>query len=265
MNRYGSVSIIPARFESSRLPGKPLRIVEGRTLIEHVYHRVASAGGLDRIVVATDDDRIATAVGAFGGEAVMTRADHRSGTDRVAEVAAGLPDETIVVNVQGDEPLIEPSAIRSALDAARSGDADMVTLMTELTDAGAIGDPNHVKVVVDRRGFALYFSRSPVPSSGRTLLHIGLYAYTARFLRAFQALDPTPLERAERLEQLRALENGLRIRVVEVDSNSWGIDTPADLEAFEAVVRASGRLGSARANAAGTNEPNEAKLAGTNR
>ena len=241
MNGNGSVAIIPARFGSSRLPGKPLKVINGCTLIEHVYRRVEMARGLDRILAATDDDRIESAVRAFGGDAVMTRSDHESGTDRLTEAAAGLPDETMVVNVQGDEPLIEPRVIEQVLEAAQLGDADVVTVMTELAGAGAIRDKNHVKVVVDQNGFALYFSRSPVPSSGKTFLHLGLYAYRARFLRIFETLKPTPLERAERLEQLRILENGFRIRVVEVESISWGINTPADLEAFETYLRPADR------------------------
>ena len=241
MNGNGSVAIIPARFRSSRLPGKPLKVINGCTLIEHVYRRVELVRGLDRVLVATDDDRIERAVRAFGGDVVMTRSDHESGTDRLAEAAVDLPDATIVVNVQGDEPLIEPQVIEQALEAAHLGDADVVTVMRELTDAEAIRDRNHVKVVVDQNGFALYFSRSPIPSSGKTFLHLGLYAYPARFLRIFRSLAPTPLERAERLEQLRILENGFRIRVVEVESESWGIDTLVDLEAFEASLRSTDR------------------------
>ena len=236
MNANGSIAIIPARYNSSRLPGKPLREIEGRTLIEHVYRRVELARGLDRIVVATDDDRIQQAVQDFGGDVVLTRTDHRSGTDRLAEVAAQLPDDTIVVNVQGDEPLIEPEVIERALNAARERDADVVTLMRELSDPEAIRDPNNVKVVVDQKGHALYFSRSPIPSSGKSFLHLGCYAYSAGFIRIFTALDPTPLEQAEQLEQLRILEHGFKIRVEEVHSDSWGIDTPADLEAFERLL-----------------------------
>jgi 3-deoxy-manno-octulosonate cytidylyltransferase (CMP-KDO synthetase) len=237
MNGNGSVLIIPARFGSSRLPGKPLKEIDGRTLIEHVYRRVEQVRGVDRLLVATDDDRIESVVRAFGGDVVMTRSDHVSGTDRLAEAAADFPDDTIVVNVQGDEPLIEPQVIERVLDVAHLGDSDVVTVMTEMTDPEAIQDRNHVKVVADQNGFALYFSRSPIPSSGKTFLHIGLYAYPVRFLRTFETLTPTPLEQAERLEQLRILENGYRIRVVEVESESWGIDTPADLKAFETFLR----------------------------
>ena len=236
MNGNRSIAIIPARYSSSRLPGKPLKEIAGRTLIEHVYRQVERVRSIDRILIATDDARILDAVRAFGGDAVLTRADHRSGTDRLAEVAAGLPDDTIVVNVQGDEPLIEPEAIEAALAAALERDADVVTLMTPLEDPALIRDPNRVKVVVDRAGYALYFSRSPIPSSGPAFLHIGLYAYSARFVKTFAALNPTPLESAERLEQLRILEHGYRIRVIEVQSDSWGIDTPADLETFQTML-----------------------------
>jgi 3-deoxy-manno-octulosonate cytidylyltransferase (CMP-KDO synthetase) len=166
----------------------------------------------------------------------MTRVDHQSGTDRLAEAAQALPADALVVNVQGDEPMIEPEVIDRAVSAACSGDAEMVTLMTPLRDRIAIDDPNRVKVVVDRKGFALYFSRSPIPHGGTTFLHLGLYVYRVGFLRRFTQLERTPLEIAERLEQLRALEHGFRIRVVEVESESWGIDTPADLERFRLLL-----------------------------
>ena len=162
----------------------------------------------------------------------MTRSDHQSGTDRLAEAAEGMSANALVVNVQGDEPLIEPEVIDRAVAEARRGDADIVTLMTRLDGRDAILDPNRVKVVSDRNGFAMYFSRSPIPSSGTTFLHLGLYVYRVGFLRQFTKLERTPLEAAERLEQLRALEHGFRIRVVEVESASWGIDTPADLERY---------------------------------
>lgn len=235
VNPQNTIAIIPARYHSTRLPGKPVAEVHGKTLIEHVYRQVQQANSLDSILVATDDERIAQAVRRFGGNVTMTRADHQSGTDRLAEAAEAFPDDAIVVNVQGDEPLIEPEVIDKAVAAAKLGDAQMVTLRTALTDHAAIEDPNRVKVVVDRQGFALYFSRSPVPWSGTTFLHIGLYVYRVGFLKQFAQLERTPLETAERLEQLRALEHGFRIRVVEVESASWGIDTPADLEKFKSV------------------------------
>jgi 3-deoxy-manno-octulosonate cytidylyltransferase (CMP-KDO synthetase) len=196
-----------------------------------VYRQVQLARHVDRILVATDDERIRQAVERFGGTAVMTRKDHSSGTDRLAEAANDLDPDTLVVNVQGDEPMIEPGVIDQAVSAAQVRNADIVTIMTPLESSKA-DDPNRVKVVVDRNGNALYFSRSKIPSKGTTFLHIGLYAYRVRFLKLFTKLDPTPLEQAERLEQLRALEHGFRIRVVEVDSQSWGIDTPEDLERY---------------------------------
>jgi 3-deoxy-manno-octulosonate cytidylyltransferase (CMP-KDO synthetase) len=235
VNFDGPIAIIPARYQSTRLPGKPLIEIQGKTLIEHVYRRVQQAALVERILVATDDDRIAKAVSAFGGEAVMTRADHQSGTDRLAEASEGLAPGALVVNVQGDEPLIEPEVIDRAVATAKDGEYDMVTLSTRLSDRDSI-DPNRVKVVVDRQGFALYFSRSPIPYKGTCSLHLGLYVYRADFLRRFTQLERTPLEIAERLEQLRALEHGYRIRVVEVESESWGIDTPADLERFQSVL-----------------------------
>ena len=240
MNSENAIAIIPARFQSTRLPGKPIIEIKGKTLIEHVYRRVEKAEFVARILVATDDERIARAVQGFGGEAVMTRADHQSGTDRLAEAAAGLPSDALVVNVQGDDPLIEPEVIDEAIAAARARDSEIVTLRTPLSGRSAIEDPNRVKVVVDRNQFALYFSRSPIPhtsQAGTTFLHVGLYAYRVGFLKRFTQLERTPLEIAERLEQLRALEHGFRIRVVEVQSESWGIDTPADLEKFKSVLK----------------------------
>jgi 3-deoxy-manno-octulosonate cytidylyltransferase (CMP-KDO synthetase) len=229
-----AVVVIPARYNSTRFPGKPIVEIDGKPLIEHVYRRVQLARQVDRIVVATDDERIRRAVEGFGGSVVMTRNDHSSGTDRLAEATNGLDPDTLIVNVQGDEPMIEPAIIDRAISAAQLRDAEIVTLMTRLDPPGT-DDPNRVKVVVDRNGHALYFSRSRIPSGGTTFLHIGLYAYRVRFLQQFTKLDPTPLEQAERLEQLRALEHGYRIRVVEVESESWGIDTPADLERFKEI------------------------------
>jgi len=237
VNSENAIAIIPARFQSTRLPGKPILKIEGKTLIEHVYRRVKLAKSVDRILVATDDARVADVVAGFGGVAVMTSPHHQSGTDRLGEAAKGLPDTALVVNVQGDEPMIEPEAIDRAVSAASLADAEMVTLMTRMTSIADIADPNRVKVVVDRLGRALYFSRSPIPSSGTTFLHLGLYVYRAGFLKQFTQMERTPLEIAERLEQLRVLEHGYRIRVVEVESASWGIDTPADVEKFESILR----------------------------
>jgi 3-deoxy-manno-octulosonate cytidylyltransferase (CMP-KDO synthetase) len=226
-----AIAIIPARFNSTRFPGKPIAQIDGKPLIEHVYRRVEQAALVSEIVVATDDLRIADAVRRFGGTAVMTREGHSSGTDRLAEAAQDFHNDALIVNVQGDEPMLEPGDIDLAVTAAGLGDAEIVTLMTKLDPAQA-ADPNRVKVVTDRRGMALYFSRSKIPSGGTCFLHLGLYVYRVSFLKKFTRLERTPLEIAERLEQLRALEHGYRIRVVEVESESWGIDTPEDLERF---------------------------------
>src|SRR5215831_7136939 len=240
MKGDAAIAIIPARFNSTRFPGKPVAEIDGKTLIEHVYRRVEQASFVSQILVATDDQRIAEAVQRFGGTAIMTRNDHPSGTDRLSEVAENLDLRALVVNVQGDEPMIEPSDIDRAIQAARLGSAEIVTLMTKMDPASA-EDPNRVKVVTDRNGIALYFSRSKIPSGGTCFLHLGLYVYRVDFLRKFAKLERTPLEIAERLEQLRALEHGYRIRVVEVENESWGIDTPADLQKFKELCAAQAR------------------------
>ena len=231
MKADAAIAIIPARFNSTRFPGKPLAEIDGKPLIEHVYRRVERARLVTRIIVATDDRRIANAVERFGGTPFMTRSDHQSGTDRLAEVAQELTPDVLVVNVQGDEPMIDPDDIDRAITAASVRDAEIVTLMTKMSDSED-DDPNRVKVVTDRNGIALYFSRSKIPFGGTCFLHIGLYVYRAGFLKKFTQLERTPLEIAERLEQLRALEHGYRIRVVEVENESWGIDTPEDLKRF---------------------------------
>src|ERR1700756_2312929 len=184
MKAEAAVAIIPARFNSTRFPGKPLAEIEGKPLIEYVYRRVAKAGLVNRIVVATDDRRIADAVERFGGTAFMTRNDHPSGTDPLAEASQALASDTLVVNVQGDEPMIEPGDIDRAIAAAAVGDVEIVTLMTKISNSTE-EDPNRVKVVTDRNGIALYFSRSRIPSRGTCFLHLGLYVYRAGFLQKF--------------------------------------------------------------------------------
>ena len=231
------MGVIPARFASSRFPAKALALLAGKPMVQHVWERASTARYLDDLLVATDDERIASAVRRFGGRVRMTREDHPSGTDRIAEIASEH-EAGIFVNIQGDEPLIDPDAIDSAIDALRTGeDIAMATLKKRITDAAEIVNPNVVKVVTNLSGDAIYFSRSPIPherDSGRTsptyFKHIGLYVYRADFLRQYPDLAVGPLEEAERLEQLRALENGHRIRVVETDYESWGVDTPEDLE-----------------------------------
>lgn len=206
-------------------------------MIAHVYERTAACQAVSRVIVATDDGRIADAVRAFGGEVRMTRADHPSGTDRLAEVAATL-DCDVVVNVQGDEPLIAPAAIAAAVQPfAGAPEVVMTTLCRRIHEPDDLANPNLVKVVRDRAGYALYFSRAPIPwvrdaAAGWPPLykHIGLYAYRRKALLILASLEPTPLERAESLEQLRALEHGIRIQAVETTYDSVHVDTPDDLE-----------------------------------
>ncbi|MCK4602441.1 MAG: 3-deoxy-manno-octulosonate cytidylyltransferase [Phycisphaerae bacterium] len=241
----GTIAIIPARYASRRLPGKALLAETGKPLIQHVVESVRQVRGIDRIIVATDDKRIEQAVAAFGGEAVMTSEDHRCGTDRITEAAEtlGLADDDIVVNVQGDEPEIPPACVERLVELIGSSDAPMATLATPLP-AEKAEDPNKVKVVCGADGAALYFSRSAVPhdrdGSGQVqyLLHLGIYAYRAGFLKTFSALPPTPAEEAEKLEQLRVLQHGYRIAVAVVEYSGAGIDTPDDYAAF---VRRTGK------------------------
>ena len=230
-------AIIPARYASTRFPGKPLADIAGKPMIRHVYERVEKAGTVDRVIVATDDERIMTAVAAFGGEAVMTRPDHPSGTDRLAEVAAGIETD-LVVNVQGDEPLIAPLMIEQAVQPLLDDPAIVMgTLKCRVWTEPEYLDPNIVKVVTDESGFALYFSRSPLPflrdadfASARIYRHVGLYVYRRDFLLRYPGLPETDLEKAEKLEQLRALQHGFRIFVAETECRSIGVDVPADLE-----------------------------------
>ena len=228
--------IIPARYASTRLPGKPLLDIAGKPMIQHVVERVRQAQRPSRIIVATDDERVFAAVRDFGGEVLMTSAHHPTGTDRLAEVALALPEMDLILNVQGDEPLIPPQAL-DALVAAFDGQPDlqMATLMTPMTE-DEYENPAAVKVVVSLDGQALYFSRSLIPfprnkgPQWRCYKHIGVYAYRRDFLLRFAALPPSPLEMTESLEQLRALEHGYRIRVIETPFRSVGVDTPEELE-----------------------------------
>jgi 3-deoxy-manno-octulosonate cytidylyltransferase (CMP-KDO synthetase) len=238
------VAVIPARFASTRLPGKPLLAETGRPLIQHVVEAARRSLSLQRVIVATDDLRIAQAVTAFGGEAVMTRADHPTGTDRVAEVAARIEEARIIVNVQGDEPEIAGATIDRLVALLESDpDAPVATLATPIRDEAVYRDPSCVKVVCSRPGRALYFSRSPIPchrdglpgaGSGAILghLHLGLYAYRRDFLLSICSLPRSPLEDAEKLEQLRILEAGYKIAIGIVDEPSVGIDTPEDYRRF---------------------------------
>ena len=237
--------IIPARYASTRLPGKPLRDIAGKPMIVRVYERAVRAQRVHEVVVATDDERIRAAVEEHGGHAVMTRADHATGTDRLAEVAAQRPDCDLIINVQGDEPLIDPAVIDALVAPFEHDDALMMaTAKTEITDAAEMENPNNVKVVADRTGNALYFSRARIPyarnAGAKVYKHIGIYAYRRDFLLAYAKMAQTELECSESLEQLRALENGYRIRVVETDAVFIGVDTEEDLAAVNAEYRRQG-------------------------
>ena len=232
---------IPARYGSTRLPGKPLLPIAGRPMIEHVYARVARARGLARVVVLTDDERIARAVEAFGGEWEMTPADCASGTDRIAW-AARQWDAAAVINVQGDEPLIDPEGISRLAEHLAAHPEDAVATLATPAGDHEMGNPNAVKVVLARDGSALYFSRSAIPyprqdGGAVPLKHLGIYGYQREALLRLAGLAPTPLERSESLEQLRALENGIRIRVLVVDRGSQGVDTAEDLERVEDILK----------------------------
>ena len=234
--------IIPARYGSSRLEGKPLLTVAGKPVIQWVYEKAAQAKLADMIIVATDDKRIYDAVAAFGGVAEMTSANHKCGSDRIREVVDRHPEISYIVNLQGDEPLIEPSAIDEvARNVKEDANADISTLVRVLKDEDEINNPNLVKCVRDKNGFALYFSRSKIPYernpiSGEFYGHLGIYGYKREALIKMTSLEQTPLEKTESLEQLRALENGMKIKTSVVDFVPVGIDTAQDLEKFKAIV-----------------------------
>jgi 3-deoxy-manno-octulosonate cytidylyltransferase (CMP-KDO synthetase) len=255
--RPAITAIIPARYASTRLPGKPLIDIAGKPMILHVVQRAREVSLINRVIVATDDQRVLKAVVEAGEEAILTSPDHRTGTDRLAEVAADLEDE-IIVNVQGDEPLIEAATIEAAI-APLLADPSIVlsTTCEPIESVEDILDPSVVKVVVDQEGFAIYFSRNPIPFPREAVLehgsvekalraqpelstlyskHTGLYAYRREFLLTFTGLVSTKLERVEALEQLRALEHGFKIKVVPVAQRSIGVDTPEDLERVRRVI-----------------------------
>lgn len=242
------VAILPARYGSTRFPGKPLVDIAGKPMIQHVYERTALTKSVDRVIVATDDERIRSAVESFGGEVEMTRDDHPSGTDRLAEVA-GRIEADLIVNVQGDEPLIDPTMIEAAvIPLLENPEIEMGTLMTRISEPEEYVNPNVVKVVTDRSGFALYFSRASIPHGrelqdeevpGIAFKHIGLYVYRRNFLLKYPSLPETPLEQLEKLEQLRALEHGYRIRIVETDRQSIGVDVPEDVDRVLQQLKAS--------------------------
>ena len=229
------LGVIPARFASTRFPAKALARISGKSMLEHVFERASRARYLTSVVIATDDQRIYDEAKRFGAPVCMTRADHLSGTDRVAEVASA-DDAQIVVNIQGDEPLIDPAAIDAAvLSILDHPEIPMGTLKKRIEDPAEIDNPNVVKVVTNFAGDAIYFSRATIPylRGGESLTrfkHIGLYVYRRDFLLSYSDLPVGPLEKAERLEQLRALENGYSIRVAETEYESIGVDTPEDFE-----------------------------------
>lgn len=236
------IAIIPARYASTRFPGKPLAMLAGKPVIEHVYEQVTKV--LPEAWVATDDDRIFEAVKAFGGKAVMTRADHKSGTDRIEEAEKINTDADVIVNVQGDEPFIQPSQIKTLCSLFDNSSTQIATLGKPFTSMDAVMNPNSPKIVTDNNGFALYFSRSVIPfvrgkeeatwlESYPYLKHLGIYAYRREVLREVTQLPQSSLEKAESLEQLRWLQNGYRIRVGITDVETVGIDTPQDLERAE--------------------------------
>ena len=234
--------VIPARYDSTRLPGKPLADIAGKPMIQRVYERAAEAKLPELVVVATDDARVLAAMESCGGKAMMTATDHPTGTDRLAEVAGIYVNYDVIINVQGDEPLIAPEII-DALAAAFTEEPElkMATVMTEIENAEK-NNPNNVKVVTDKNGYALYFSRSLIPyprTAGIVPVykHIGIYAYRREFLLEYAKMQPTLLEQSESLEQLRALENGYRIKVIKTDCKFVGVDTPEDLARVNAIYK----------------------------
>ena len=242
------VVVIPARYGASRFPGKPLAPIAGKPMIQHVFERARQAQTVSRTIVATEDERILQAVAAFGGDALMTRPDHRSGTERMAEVAMQVQAD-VYVNVQGDEPLIDPASIDAAVEALAADDAvHAATICVPIVNPADIMDPNVVKVVVDFQGDALYFSRAPIPwvrdeklrVDAQHSKHLGLYVYRRDLLLEFPTLPPGQWEKLEQLEQLRLLENGYKIRVVETQSDAVSVDVPEDVAKVEAILAANG-------------------------
>lgn len=236
------LGVIPARYASTRLQGKPLKDIEGHPMIEWVYKRAASSS-LDKVVVATDDERIFDAVTAFGGEAVMTSTDHPNGTSRIVEVAVKYQDFDVIINVQGDEPLIEGEMIDSLIEPFRENpDLVMATLKHKMNTYEEVENPNNVKVITDHKDYAIYFSRSPIPYP-RTLdmnnyyKHVGIYGYKRDFVIEYSKMEPTSLEVSESLEQLRVLENGYKIKVLETPHKVIGVDTSDDLEKVKNIIR----------------------------
>lgn len=240
---------IPARYGSSRLPGKPLKLINGKPMVQHVFERISKATGIEAVYVATDDERIRDVVEAFGGQVIMTPPEAESGTDRIAQAAKalGLQDDDLIVNVQGDQPLVHPESIEAVIApfkaAEYNGDFEMSTLSFKIVNEAEITSPKDVKLVTDYQGFALYFSRATIPY-GRdywdhdSFKHLGVYAYTKRFVDTFNQLPMGQLENIEKLEQLRALEFGHKIKVVQSEWDSPEVDLPGDIEIMEALLNA---------------------------
>ena len=236
------ICVIPARYSSTRLPGKPLALIAGKPMIQHVYSKACEATVPSEVIIATDDKRVVDAVEKFKGKAVMTSPDHPSGTDRLAEVALKFPDVDVIVNVQGDEPMIPPEII-DRLAKAFTDDTELkMATMKVLMKEEDYNNPAAVKVVTDSNGYALYFSRSLIPyprnktDNFKVYKHVGIYAYKRDFLLQYAALEPTFLEKIESLEQLRVLENGYKIKVLESTFEGIGVDTPEDLIAVNALL-----------------------------
>ncbi len=233
-----AAGIIPVRYQSTRFPGKPLAPIMGKPMVQWVYEGVSKSALLSRVIVATDDPRIQRAAESFGAEVFMTSPQHPSGTDRVAEVAERL-DTPIIINVQGDEPLIEGRMLDALVEVLQDDSVPVASLMTRRSDLRGMQDPNEVKVVVDARGYALYFSRAPIPHGAKDsyLLHVGVYGYRRDFLTELVRMGRSRLETEERLEQLRILEAGVRIKMVEVPYAALSVDAPEDIIRVEEFLK----------------------------
>ncbi|MBM7652578.1 3-deoxy-manno-octulosonate cytidylyltransferase [Neobacillus cucumis] len=235
-----AIGVIPARYGSTRFPGKPLALIHDKPMIQHVYEQVSKSKELDLVVVATDHELIKTAVESFGGKAVLTRTDHETGSDRIAEVASKI-DGDFYVNIQGDEPLIKAELIDALVQAAKESPESVVTAKTEIHSEEDIDNPNVVKVVTNNCGSALYFSRSAIPFNRAKkehtyFKHLGIYLYPKEILKDFVNLPQSSLEEVEMLEQLRLLENGFDIKVVETNYEVVGVDTPEDIQKVEEIL-----------------------------
>lgn len=239
------LGVIPSRYASTRLEGKPLKDICGHTMIEWVYKRT-KLSNLDEVVVATDDERIYKEVERFGGKAILTSKEHENGTSRIAEVCTKYEDYDVIVNVQGDEPLIEPEMINSIINSFKEDDTiSMNTLKYKIDTMEEIENPNYVKVITDKKGYALYFSRSVIPYPRKLDIqnyykHVGIYGYKRDFVVEYAKMEPTPLELSESLEQLRALENGYRIKVMETPYKIIGVDTQEELEKVREYIKENG-------------------------